>query len=145
MTKMIWILVADSTQARILSAEKPNDTLVEVENMTHLDSTKKPIDLVTDRSGRDMNSSSGSHGLGQEDRLKDREANIFAKELCSKLDNAYEQQKVRRLYLLAPPAMLGMIRKHISPKVLGIIETELDINMAKQDIATIRSHLPNRL
>lgn len=146
MSKMIWIVVADSTRARVFNTDNPGGSLVERENLLHQASRNKTIDLVSDRPGRESNSDRmGSHTLGHEKDIKEQEALSFAREISEKLDKAYHQQQIRRLYLMASPHMLGLLRKQISQEVRAVTAQETDINLVKEDPAIIRSHLPKNL
>ena len=146
MSKMIWIVVADSTRARVFNTDAPGGSLVELENLLHQESRNKAIDLLSDRPGRDSNSDHmGSHTMGHEKDIKEQEALNFAREISEKLEKANYQQHIRRLYLIASPQMLGLLRKQLSQEVRAVIAQEIDTNLVKEEPATIRSHLPNRL
>jgi len=146
MDKKIWVVVADSTRARIFHAGMPHDPLVELPGLLHQASRDKAIDLLSDRPGRDSNSDhTGSHTLGHEKEIKSQEALTFAREISKKLEKSYHQQHIRRLYLMTSPQMLGLLRKQLSQEVRAVIAQESDINLVKEDPAIIRSHLPKLL
>ena len=146
MDKKIWVVVADSTRARMFNASMPHDPLVELPELQHQASRNKAIDLLSDRPGRDSNNNhSGSHTVGHEKEIKSQEALTFAREISKKLETSYHQQQIRRLYLMTSPQMLGLLRKQLGPEVRTVIAQESDINLVKENAEVIRSHLPKKL
>ena len=51
----------------------------------------------------------------------------------------------RKLYVVAAPAFLGMLRHHHSAALRPLIAAEIDKNLAAHDPATIRKALPEFL
>ena len=146
MTGRIWVVAADTTRARILSAEAPRDGLVEQLELLHPASRRKPADLLSDRPGRDGNGAhTGSHTVGHEKDIKSHEAQQFAKEISRKLNTCNQRNEFNRIYLMASPQMLGHLRKELSDEVRARIRQELDTNVVKEEPAVIRGHLPERL
>ncbi|MES9844878.1 MAG: host attachment protein, partial [Candidatus Sedimenticola sp. 6PFRAG5] len=47
-----WIVVADTSRARIFSADKPASSLVEIQTLAHPESRLHEGDLVSDKAGR---------------------------------------------------------------------------------------------
>ena len=138
----IWVAVADSSRARIFEAETPASSLKEIQTFAHPEARLHEGDLTTDRSGRDTNSSAGSHGFGTENQAKEEEAQRFASMVCSNLETACKQGNFKKLYIIAAPAFLGLMRKHRSNQVKNLLVDELPKNLATKDPETIRSHLP---
>jgi protein required for attachment to host cells len=54
------------------------------------------------------------------------EAAKFCKEIGRYLDQARMQHRYNRLYLMAPPRFLGMIRKELGKEVGKLVVEELD-------------------
>lgn len=140
-----WVVVADTSRARFFSADKPAGTLVEIQTLTHPASRLHEGDLVSDRPGRDRNSGAGSHDVGTETEAKEEEAIRFATEVCNQLDSARVDGRLKKLYLVAAPAFLGLLRKHQTPSLQKMIAGEVAKNIARHDIAEIRSTLPKHL
>lgn len=141
-----WVLVADNSRARFFAAEKAASPLTEVHDLTHPEARLHEGDLVTDKSGRDRNrSTGGAHGLGIDNAAKQDGADRFAQMVCSELESARTKGIFNRLYVVAAPAFLGMLRKHQSPALKQLVAGEVDKNLATQDPATIRGHLPDFL
>ncbi len=61
----IWVLVADNSRARFFTAEKPAGPLTETRDLANPEARLHEGDLVSDKTGRDRNPSTGTaHGVG---------------------------------------------------------------------------------
>ncbi len=140
-----WVVVADTSRARIFSAETPTSKLQETETMTHPAARLHPGDLVSDRPGRDRNAVNGSHNLGQETTTKDEEAIRFATEVCGRLEQGRIKCQFDKLYIVAAPSFLGHIRKHQTPALKKVIAGEISKNIALKEAEEIQKCLPDYL
>lgn len=141
----IWVVVADSGRARVFAADKAVGPLTELETLTNPEARLHEGDLVTDRGGRDANSSGSSHGLGERRSAKDNVANQFASELCKHLEKRRNGLAFSKLYLVCAPAFLGLIRKHLSSSLNGLIGDAIAKDLTTASSEQIRSQLPARL
>ena len=144
MTKT-WVVVADNSRARIFEAARPDSELVEIQTLAHPEARLHESALVSDRDGSGVGYGGTTHGFGTEHVAKDEESVRFAADLCEQLEQARNQQAYDKLYIIAAPAFLGMLRKHQSKGVRTLVSQELSKNLATQDAGTIRSHLPEQL
>ena len=140
-----WILVADNSRARIFTADKAAGPLHEVRTLTSPEARLHEGDLVTDRAGQDRNPGVAGHGLSGERPHKHDIADRFAAQVCEELETARNQGQFRKLYVVAAPAFLGMLRHHQSPALRQLIVAEIDKGLATQDPAAIRKALPDFL
>jgi protein required for attachment to host cells len=139
-----WVLVADNSRARFFAAEKALSPLQEVQDLTYPEARLHEGDLVTDKGGRDCNRSTGSaHGLGTDYTAKQDGAERFAQMVCTELESARTKGSFSRLYIVAAPAFLGMLRKHQPAALRQLVAGEVDKNLATHDAAAIRKHLPD--
>ncbi len=76
---------------------------------------------------------------------KSTEAQRFCKELCDKLRQAALQNRFEKLYILAAPAFLGILRECLDDNVKSRIAGEIAKDVAKQTPEAIRSRLPDFL
>jgi protein required for attachment to host cells len=139
-----WVLVADNSRARIFSVEKATSPLQEIRDFTHPEARLHEGDLVTDKDGRDRGPSA-AHGMGSEHVHKHDGAERFAATVCAELDAARASGIFKKLYIVAAPTFLGLLRKHQSNALKQAIGGEVDKNLATQDAAMIRRHLPDYL
>lgn len=140
-----WVLVADNSRARFFTAKHSTSPLEEVLDLTYPEARLHEGDLVTDKSGRDRNpSTGGAHGVGT-DSAKQDGAERFALRVCSELESARSSGAFKKLYVVAAPAFLGLLRKQESPALRQLVAGEIDKNLTTQDDAAIRKHLPDFL
>jgi protein required for attachment to host cells len=140
----IWVLVADASRARIFSADKPAGELREIRDLTHPEARLHEGDLVTDKGGRDRGVA-GAHGVASDQSHKQEGADRFAADVCSELDAARGSGELSKLYVVAAPAFLGLLRKHQSASLKQLVAGELDKNLSTHDPAAIRKQLPEYL
>lgn len=140
-----WVLVADNCRARIFSADKPSSPLIEIRDLTHPEARLHESDLVTDKNGRDRSAGTGGSSLGEGSSRKQESVDRFAMTVCEELEAARASDIFHKLYIVAAPAFLGMLRKHQSSNIKPLIAAELDKNLATQDSTAIRKQLPEYL
>ncbi|MFY9974520.1 MAG: host attachment protein [Chromatiaceae bacterium] len=140
-----WILVADASRARIFAAEKALSPLEEIRALTSPEGRLHEGDLVSDKGGRDRNPGVGAHGFNVEDEHKQDNAERFAAQVCHELEAARNAGEFRKLYVVAAPGFLGMLRRHQSSPLRQMVAGEVDKNLSTQDPASIRKCLPDYL
>lgn len=142
----IWIVVADTSRARIFAAEGGYGSMVEIQTLAHPQARLHEGDLVSDRAGRDRNPGpSGQHNMGQESEAKQEEAVKFAAQVCEELETGRVKGRFIKLYVIAAPGFLGVLRKHQSSSLQKLVAAEISKNLATHDLSQIRSILPDRL
>jgi protein required for attachment to host cells len=141
----IWVVVSDTTRARIFNAPKGKGPLTELAALSHPEGRLHEGDLVSDRSGRDRNSGSGSHDMGHEVSAKEEEADRFASYVCEELEAARVKGDFLKLYLVAAPQFLGLLRKHKSSGLDKLVVEEISKNLAGHSPEEIRKALPEYL
>ncbi len=140
-----WIVVADACRARFFSADKPAGPLNEIETLSNPQARLHEGDLVSDRGGRDRNGGTSSHGFGTSNSAKDETANRFAVEVCKRLEKGRTKRDFDRLYVLGAPTFLGLMRKHQSDALRGLIRDEIAKDVTTQPLDRIRAQLPEYL
>jgi len=142
----ICVVVADSSKARILLAENGRSGLVDHQDYVHSESRLKEQDLVSDGSGSESDSGGfGKHSMGHEHAAHQKQAEIFAHELCDAIDKLRRTSDLRRIYLVAPPKFLGLLRASISKQCVDLLAGEVNKDLVTKSIEDIRSHLPKLL
>lgn len=142
MKKENWLIVANSSIARIFKIEKRHD-LHEIEILEHPESRLLNQDLVTSAPGRDFESGGmGRHALEPKVLPKKQEFAVFAKLIADYLENARNQGKFETLYIAASPALLGLLRQFLHPNTVKLIKGETDKDVTQVKSQDILSHLP---
>ncbi len=141
-----WILTADRARARIFTAESSRGPLIEMEDLVHPEARLRAQGLTSDAPGRTYDGGrQGGHTVGHEDDPGRIEAERFAKEVCEALSLARKAGRFEKLYVVAAPTFLGLLRECLDPATRRLVAGELDKNLAAHAAAEIRAHLPERL
>lgn len=142
----IWVLVAESSRAKLYEIETPRAPLVEIHEFSHPESRQHEHELTTDLPGRAYDShGQGRHAMEANMSPKQHEARVFAKQIGDYLEAARIQRRFRELIIISAPAFLGLLRKNLSDATNQCVTQEIDKNLVQHDAADIRAHLPERL
>lgn len=142
----ICVVVADSSRARILLAESGQSPLIDEKDFIHPESRLREQDLISDGTGSESDAGGfGKHSMGHERTAHEKEMKNFADELCVEIDRLRQGSDLRRIYLVAAPKFLGLLRAAMSKQCSSLIEGEISKDLVSHSIEDIRSHLPRRL
>jgi len=144
MLNTTWIVVADSGQAKIFRTIKARlfngkangSDLTLVSEYNHPESRKRDQDLVADKYGNFGNSS-----FTEETDPKRHENDIFAQQLAKALYHGHSENNYHDLILIAPPAFMGMIHKHLSNEVKKLISKEIEKDYTRSNEKELVSQL----
>ena len=127
-------------------AESGNSPLVDEKDFIHPESRLREQDLVSDGPGSESDSGGfGKHSMGHEKAAHQKQAEAFAHELRDEIDKLRRSSDLRRIYLVASPKFLGLLRSSISKQCTELLSGEVNKDLVDHSIEDIRSHLPNRL
>lgn len=137
----VWVVVANSTVARIFKAETVN-RLKELETLIHPESRQLTSELVSDKQGRTFESTHSGTRSAMEPKHNPQaiEFDIFAKHLSEHLDSACENGLYKKLYLAANPAFLGLLRQHLNAKTMKAIASQIDKDITQLGPNEISKH-----
>lgn len=140
-----WIVVADAYRARFFAADEPAAPLSEFQTLSNPEARLHEGDLVSDRGGCDRSATGSSHGLDTRTKAKDETANRFAGLVCDHLERGLRKGAFGKLYVIGAPAFLGLMRKHQSAGLRGLIGGEIAKDLTTQTPERIRDRLPTSL
>jgi protein required for attachment to host cells len=140
-----WVVVADASRARIFTADTASGPLVEIQTLAHPEARLHEGDLVSDRPGRDRNSGMRGHDLGHGNDAKQEEATRFASQVSEALECGRTNNRFKKLYVVAAPNFLGLMRKNRSSSLEKMVAAEISKNMAGHELDDIRKCLPQYL
>ncbi|CAN7376044.1 host attachment protein [Pararhizobium sp. LjRoot235] len=136
-----WVLVCDGAKALILRNEGDTERL----NLIPVDvaSEHQPPtrDLGTDRQGRVYQSQGGARSATQETDWHDHAEEVFLSQIAEKLDGLIRDSDFTNLVLVAPPRVLGMLRKCLRPSARGTVTAEVAKDLVKFPIPEIEHYL----
>lgn len=140
-----WILVADSARARLFSVDRPRGPLTEHADYVNPADRLRDQDLQSDAPGRGIGRGGGRFAMGGENSAKDQEATRFAKELAAVLQKGRTAREFVRLYLMAAPNFLGILREAMDPSTAACVVGSYAKDVVREKAEGIRKHLPYRL
>jgi protein required for attachment to host cells len=143
--KLTWILVADSSRARIFTADTPSSSLEEIEDFSHAEGRLHDREMTTDLPGRIKSTGGGGHAFEQPTDPKQHEADNFAHSVAQYLEDAHNANKFEHLLIVAAPSFLGLLRDQLSEPVKKRVRFELNKDISMLSAADIREHLPQYL
>lgn len=142
----ICVVVADGSKARLLLADSGQGPLIDKLDFVHPESRLREQDLVSDGTGSESDAGGyGKHSMGHERTAHEKEMKNFADVLCVEIDRLRQGSDLRRIYLVAAPKFLGLLRSGMSKQCSAMIEGEISKDLVSHSIEDIRSHLPQRL
>ncbi len=138
-----WVLVANSSRAQLFSLPKPRVGLQLLQTFDNADSRLHERELTSDLPGRAFDSHGmGRHVMEQAVEPKRQAAIAFAKQIVDHLETGRKNGKFSRLYVMAAPGFLGLLRKAYTPALAAMLAAEIDKDLTQLPPEEIRSHLP---
>lgn len=143
--KLTWVLVADSTRARIFTADTPSSPLEEIEDFSHTEGRLHDREITSDLPGKIKSVGGGGHAFEQPTDPKQHEDDNFARLVAQYLEDAHNANRFEQLLIVAAPSFLGLLRNHLQEQIKHLVCFELDKDLTLQSAADIRQHLPQFL
>ena len=140
MTKDQYIVVAESSFAKIFKARSQKQDFALVHTVENPEGRKQRHELDSDRPGVQRNTVGGSHGLGGDDDSQDHDIENFARELCHLLHKDHQDGKFGSLQIAAAPHMLGLMRKFLSDDCQKVLHKTVNKNLIHADEKDILAH-----
>jgi protein required for attachment to host cells len=140
-----WVVVADSGQARIFTADTPTDDLTEREDYAHTEARVAERRLVSDRKGQTADSQGRRHAYSGEETPRRTEARAFARMLAGRLESARVRGDLQHVVLVAAPEFLGLLRAALDGETRKKVESSLPLDLVSLTAGEIRARLPERL
>lgn len=138
----LWVLVAESSRAKIYSAKSRKSPFSEIEDLIHPEGRMHEGDLVSDVPGSDGGTTGqGRHVIDDKTSAREQQNIDFATQIVHRLEDGRKQAAFDELVLIAPPAFLGILRSRLSKTLMERVSLEIDKNLVKQSAATIAEHV----
>jgi protein required for attachment to host cells len=137
-----WLVVAESSHARIFRCEYSGAALEEETALVHPESRLHARDLSSDLPGRVFDSGGeGRHAMAPDTDPKRHEAEVFARELIAHIESARTRGKFEELIIAASPAFLGLLRERMSGALRKRVIHTLSKNLVHEDKSVITRQL----
>lgn len=142
----IWVLVANSGNATLFTADSPTASLTELMNFDNPSARVKQMELSSDRPGRSFDShGEGRHAMAVEVEPKEQEQIRFAKLIVDRLEQGRVENAFERLVVVAAPTFLGLLRAHFNAPLSSLLSLEIDKDYTALRPEELRTRLPERL
>ncbi len=140
-----WLITADSSRARIFEVLGRDQQLKEIADLVNPEGRANERELKSDANSRiyGHGDRSRSHVSGEPSAV-DHATEVFSRELGRYLEKARNDQQYERLYLMAPPRFLGMLRRNLSDEVRKAIVSSIDKDLSWLDSREVEKQLRER-
>jgi protein required for attachment to host cells len=146
MVMTILVIVADASRARIFSAVDKAAPLTETKDLVNTASRLRDQDLVADGHGSGVDSTGhGKHTMGHENDAHKHQTSLFSRQLADEIESVRSTGALYRIYIIAPPVFLGLVRSDLTKASGELIEETINKDLVQHSIDDIRSHLPKLL
>lgn len=140
-----WILIANSSEAKIYAASKLHSDWQLVKEFKHEEGREKDGELVSDKAGNFPNISRGSSSFSEPTDPKVFEEERFAHHLAEELNSGRTHNQYQKLVLVAGPRFHGMLNKHCNPHVLGLVAKNIEKDYVQLSEHELLKHLREQL
>ena len=123
-----WILAGDKSRARIFELGTGRDSPVEISDFANPGGRSLSRELRTDGLGRfyGRGAQTQGHSAMPNTTPAQHEVERFATALAGYLDQARTEHRYDKLWVVAPPEFLGVLRKSLPKEVHDCIEATVD-------------------
>lgn len=142
-----WIVVADSSRARIFEVANKDKHLQEIEDMVNPEGRANNRDLESDAAGRyyGRGQRMQGHSAGTTVNAVEHETEWFAKSVSEYLDKARAERRYDRLYLVAAPKFLGLLRDNLTRETRNTVSEELNKEISWLQGRDVESYIKDKI
>ncbi|HVW64257.1 MAG TPA: host attachment protein [Nitrosospira sp.] len=142
-----WILIADSSRARIFEKKENEKHLQEIDDFVNAAGRADDSELGTDERGRFYGRGERYQGHTAEPAVSavEHEDEMFSHTLANYLDDARNARRYSRLYLVAGPKFLGMLHGNLKKEVRELVAGELAKDISIMDVREVENYLHGKL
>lgn len=139
----VLIIIGDRGRARILSFERAGRQVRELQDLVNPALFLREGLFSHDHQGRVMNRSRGSRtALGKREPHKRLSSLRFARLVADTVHTECEKHPYVRLFLLAEPEFVGMLRPRLTAQASSPPLTVIPRNITRHETADILAYLP---
>jgi protein required for attachment to host cells len=141
MNKITWILLANSSRARLFAWDRADAQLQEISDFVHPQGRQKVAEIDPHLGGHTQRprGDGASGGAAFEPRTDPRhkEREHFARELAAYLDAALETGRFGSLVLIASNPFLGELRAHLADRVDKRVQAVVHSDLSSLGLAEL--------
>ena len=153
MTQNTWILLCNSSRARLFREKPKGKGLLQMEAFEHAESRAHVRDLMADANGRKPvgpvpghmaqgpTGAFGRPGAEPDTDPKEVEAQKFARQLADMLEKGLNDHAYDKLIIVATPHFLGTLKNTLSTQVEKHIETTVDKDFTSLELHELEERI----
>ncbi len=115
-----WVINTNSNTCRIYQYHRP-DQLTLLKELSHPENKLRDIDLTSDKPGHYKTGSTTHGAYAQASDPKEIKIDEFSREIAKELDHGRNTQAYKKLIIIAPPHMNGLLNQHINKHVKELV------------------------
>lgn len=145
-----FIVAANASRARIFSQASLRDPLEEIADLVNPEAREREQDFMTDETMAQRSADRSRHSVGQPTTGSDyqprttphqAEAQKFAQEIATFLDDAHNAGRFDKLCVMASPEFMGVLRQKFATR-MGKVETmEITKDYTRESAQQLRERL----
>jgi protein required for attachment to host cells len=136
--KKKWIVVAESSRARIYSVESRTSPLKEIDDIVNMSSLQ---DMSANGQDQEGNGQGGRHALEPRIEPKKLETVHFAHDVSERLETARRVGDYNDLVIISSPGFLGMLKQNLGTVTQKHISQTINKNLIHKSEAEIRDYV----
>lgn len=143
MASHIGVIVCNHSRARLFKADA-RSLVEELADQVNPAARLREQDLTTDAPGKYRGGGSGGQRHAEDPRTSPHEkaAEHFARDIAATVEDAVAGHGLDKLYVVAEPDMLGLLRKALSEGARRLVVQEIAKDVVARSPAEIRDFLP---
>lgn len=142
-----WIVVADSSRARLFQSATGSRQISEIEDLVNPAAREMNRDLVTDAQGRRSGggaTSAPTRSAGAHSDPLEHEAELFAKRVTEAIEAGRTGSRYDDLCLIAAPKFLGLLRANLGKDARRLVSREIDKDLSQKSGPEILDYVRDR-
>lgn len=140
--KTIWYLIADGARARVVERNPESGAYHPIRLYRSKLARLKSSKLKSDRPGRVIESASSTrHAASPRNDPHEEAKLVFARDVAGHIESASKEHEFDELVLAAPSRVLNEIKKHLAPRTLDQVVSELAKDLTKTPDGKLGAHL----
>lgn len=141
-----WIIVADSSRARIFEKSSKEELPVEIQDFVNPAGRLDEVSINTDSHGRFFSQGEREQGHTAQPNTtpKEHEAEVFAKTVTNFLNEGRNHHRYAQLHIIAQPKFLGLIRNKLNKEVQKLVVGEVAKDLSTANAQTIEQYVYKR-
>ncbi len=146
MSSVIGIVVCNHSQARLFKANQMS-IVSEIADQVNPQARMRDQDLATDEPGKYRGGGLGGQHHAEDHRTapRDKAAANFARDIAAAVETMVATHRLEKLYIIAEPAMLGLLRAELSDHCRKLVADEITKDVVGRTPDQIRDYLPTPL